>query len=297
MGLFCLLALVVLCGSLVVPTTSLIVVPKHGTPNPRRHTTVHHRTLLGYASSPPPNDTPEAAAAALDALGSASAAAYKRKKSPPLSTLTTSGASSSPTFNCVEDATNFYPDFIPHPNPTFTALDVVTTCMNAFVDNEQNEPTPKSYYNTDNDESSFGLEVCFYFSSDKCRAATGRTLPEYKEYAQNPTFAHLTECASYDVLAVGPVIPGTLHRGAMQTVLIAAHGRRRDVSPSSSPTAVAPPSAAIASVTSTKDEHDDSTSSSRKFLWTLQQERRPPLQGCWTIHEVLYTKNAWQQTL
>jgi hypothetical protein len=35
----------------------------------------------------------------------------------------------------------------------------------------------------------------------------------------------------------------------------------------------------------------------RTFLWTLQQERRPPLQGCWIIHEVLYVKNAYAQTI
>jgi hypothetical protein len=32
-------------------------------------------------------------------------------------------------------------------------------------------------------------------------------------------------------------------------------------------------------------------------LWTLQQERRPPRQGCWLIHEVLYVKNAFELTL
>lgn len=35
----------------------------------------------------------------------------------------------------------------------------------------------------------------------------------------------------------------------------------------------------------------------RTFLWTLQQERRPPRQGCWIIHEVIYVKNAFQLTL
>ena len=35
----------------------------------------------------------------------------------------------------------------------------------------------------------------------------------------------------------------------------------------------------------------------RKFLWTLQQQRRPPDQGCWLVHECLYVENAIEQTL
>ena len=33
-----------------------------------------------------------------------------------------------------------------------------------------------------------------------------------------------------------------------------------------------------------------------RYLWTLQKERRPPRQDCWLVHEVLFTKNAFQQT-
>lgn len=35
----------------------------------------------------------------------------------------------------------------------------------------------------------------------------------------------------------------------------------------------------------------------RKFLWTLQKERRPPLQGCWLIHECIAVDNAFTITL
>ena len=35
----------------------------------------------------------------------------------------------------------------------------------------------------------------------------------------------------------------------------------------------------------------------KQFLWTMAQQRRPPLQGCWLVHECLYVDNAYQQTM
>jgi hypothetical protein len=159
----------------------------------------------------------------------------------------------------------YYPDLLPHPDPSLSAVDVVSACMNTFLD-EQPEA---------------GLEVCFHFSSDRCRAATGGSLSEFSSYAQNPTFQYLTtHCKAWQLVSVGPIIPSTSHRGPMQTVLIEVYNDRLASKESSN--------AALVSKTA---------SNNRRFLWTLQQERRPPLQGCWMIHEVLYTKNAWQQTL
>jgi hypothetical protein len=159
----------------------------------------------------------------------------------------------------------YYPDFLPHPDPSLSAVDVVSACMNTFLD----------------EQAEAGLEVCFHFSSDRCRAATGGSLSEFSSYAQNPTFQYLTtHCKSWQLVSVGPIIPGTPHRGSMQTVLIEVYNNRLASKESSN--------AALVSKTAPNN---------RRFLWTLQQERRPPLQGCWMIHEVLYTKNAWQQTL
>jgi hypothetical protein len=179
-------------------------------------------------------------------------------------------------------------DNLPHPHPELSAIDVVTTCMNLFLLKGQEQ---------------VGLEVCFNFSSEKCRAAIGGSLSEFALYAQNPTFAYLTKhCRAWRILAVGPVIAGTNHRGAMQTVLIEVASvdpleqtatssttlpESAKVSPLLFPNKARAAAAAAAAA----------AASNRKFLWTLQQERRPPLQGCWMIHEVLYTKNAWQQTL
>jgi hypothetical protein len=35
----------------------------------------------------------------------------------------------------------------------------------------------------------------------------------------------------------------------------------------------------------------------RQFLWTLQQQRRPPKQGCWLVWECLAMDGAIYQTL
>jgi hypothetical protein len=146
-----------------------------------------------------------------------------------------------------------YSDFLPHPNTEFNAQDVVNVCMTAMVQKK--------------DE---GLEVCFNFSSDRCRAAQGGSLEKFNEYARNPVFGFLVKCVDWKVISVGSIIPGTPTRGAMQTVLI-------DAKQPPKPTT----------------ENSDA----KRFLWTLQQERRPPREGCWVIHEVLYVKNAFALTL
>jgi hypothetical protein len=72
----------------------------------------------------------------------------------------------------------------------------------------------------DNPRKNAGLEVCFYFSSDRCRAALGGSVEDFILYASNPTFGSMTNANEYVVLSVGPIIPATMTRGAMQTVLI-----------------------------------------------------------------------------
>lgn len=154
-----------------------------------------------------------------------------------------------------------YPDFLPHPHPSLTPEQVVRFCMDAFVEYSNN--------------SLVGLEVCFSFSSDQCRAALGGSFKEFTEYAQNPTFQYLITTPSYHLVSLGPIIPGTAHRGSMQTILMEVENKLEDED----------------------DDDSASTTTPRRFLWTLRQERRPPRQDCWLIHEVLYVKNAFHQTL
>jgi hypothetical protein len=141
--------------------------------------------------------------------------------------------------------------YIPFPHSGYTGLDVVEMCMDKMSQND--EP----YHHA-------GLEVCFNFSSDRCRAAQGGSLEAFIQFASNPVFASMVNNVEWNILSTGPIIPGTQTRGAMQTVLV-------NVSP-------------------VKGQQ-------RKFLWTLQQERRPPRQGCWLVYECIDVKNAYSQTL
>jgi hypothetical protein len=148
-------------------------------------------------------------------------------------------------------ATSFeYDDMLPRPHPDIVALEVVHLCMDTLMNkgNKNNE----------------GLKVCFDFSSDFLQAPFGGKLDAFIQHAKNPVFASLVQCTHYEILSIGPNIPGTSTRGAMQTCLMAVQ------SPGSE---------------------------ERRFLWTLQRERRPPRQGCWLVHEVLFVKNAFQLTL
>jgi hypothetical protein len=109
-----------------------------------------------------------------------------------------------------------------------------------------------------------GLEVCFNFLSDQCHAAQAGSLKAFIQFAQNPVFASMVNNLEWNTLSTGPIIPGTQTRGAMQTALV-------KVSP-------------------VKGE-------GRKFLWTLQQERRPPRWGYCHVYECIDVKNAYSQTL
>ena len=144
-------------------------------------------------------------------------------------------------------------DLLPSPHPEFDAIDVVHLCMKKLMNS-----------NKFNNDSNDGLKVCFSFSSDFLQAPFGGQLDAFVQHAKNPVFASLVHCTHFEILSIGPIIPGTNTRGAMQTCLMAVQ------SPSNE---------------------------ERRFLWTLQKERRPPRQHCWLVHEVLFVKNAYQLTL
>lgn len=108
-----------------------------------------------------------------------------------------------------------------------------------------------------------GLRTCWNFSSDMCRAAVGGSLADFLKYARNPTFAQLVDHESWSG-KLGNRIPATQTRGALTTNMVTVQTNRGQ---------------------------------ERKFLWTLQQQRRPPDQGCWLVHECLYVENAIEQTL
>ena len=91
-----------------------------------------------------------------------------------------------------------------YPHPDLNAEQVTKICMDAL----QCRPASQS------------LEICFNYSSDRCRASVGGSLEEFVRYADNPVFGSLVNCEGYDIVSIGPIIPGGTHRGAMQTVLV-----------------------------------------------------------------------------
>ena len=139
---------------------------------------------------------------------------------------------------------------LPQPTPELSAEDIVNTCMDSLMSN-------------DDPRANAGLEVCFNFSSDRCRASLGGSLENFIEFASNPIFASMVNAKEWTKVKIGPIIAGSQTRGAMQTVLV-------DLKPESG-----------------RD---------RRFLWTLQQERRPPRQGCWLVHECIFVENAFALT-
>ena len=193
----------------------------------------------------------------------------------------------SPLFQTLMDTSD-----IKQPTPELNAVEVTTLCMNALQ----------------NQKSHDSLEICFNFSSDRCRAAIGGTLENFIQYANNPVFGSLVNCDNYEIVSIGPIIPGGPQRGEMQTVLIelrkgltvndalkvAAKSRRKR--PTLEERLRQRELKETGQVVEDQDEYTYVDDGTRRFLRTLQKERRPPRQNCWLVHEVLFTKNAFEQT-
>jgi hypothetical protein len=152
----------------------------------------------------------------------------------------------------VTTSSDFQYECLPQPGPEIIPEDVVSLCMDYLQHNR--EPVINA-----------GLQVCFNFSSDSCRAANGGNLEAFMAYASNPTFRVLVNNKEWKVLSVGPEIAGTNTRGAMKTVLISVKPANERI-------------------------HE------KKFLWTLIKERRPPRQGFWLVHECISVDNAYSLT-
>jgi hypothetical protein len=178
------------------------------------------------------------------------------------------------------------------PNPEFDAVQVATICMNALQ--------------TQRPEQS--LEICFNFSSDRCRAAVGGTLEEFLRYAANPVFGKLVHCDNYKIASIGPIIPGSQVRGDMRTVLVditkglTVNDVIKEVVVSKRnripiEERIRQKDAELRGEVLPQEQSYGINRKPTLFLWTMQRERRPPRQNCWLVHEVLFVNNAFQQTL
>jgi hypothetical protein len=208
-------------------------------------------------------------------------------------------AASLPVSRSARPMTALTTELVSHPTPELDGLQVVNLCMDSFLKKTANE----------------ALEICFGFSSDRCRAAVGGTLEEFMRYADNPTFGQLVNCDDYDIVSIGSIIPGVSYglgsrRGEMQTFLV-------EITEGMTMKMVMKGAEQQARKRPTIEERlrrreliargeveqasenimaEPVGGGKRKFLWTLQKEVRPPRQDCWLVHEVLFTKNAIHQT-
>jgi len=134
----------------------------------------------------------------------------------------------------------------------------------------------------------YGFERLFHFSTYECRAAlTARRGKEnienfMRECTQRPTQAlyPLLRCAAFTI-DEPTVIAGTATRGALATVVVALHTapgfrfpsgfeRLRDDG-----------------VQRTRDDGERTRDEDELVRFTFQQERRPPMEGCWLLKELL----------
>ena len=98
----------------------------------------------------------------------------------------------------------------------------------------------------------------------------GVTLEDFLSTAGSPAVGALDRCKSVTLLGEVEVIPGSMTRGAIGQQLIEVSNFGED----GQPDAVA------------------------RFNVKLEQQRRPPLEGCWTIQELfVLQKTRWQELL
>lgn len=122
-----------------------------------------------------------------------------------------------------------------------------------------------------------GLRRLFAFATYECRAAlTARqgkdSVERFVQHANSPAFISLLGCKSFALCGEPTLIPGTPTRGSMATVVVEVEedlGFR------------------YRSGLERPEGERALKSTKEKFLFTLVQERRPPLQGCWLVKEVL----------
>ena len=142
-----------------------------------------------------------------------------------------------------------------------------------------------------------GLERLFRFCTYECKASLttrkGYKDPTGKRFVEHAQVYTLLGCRSFALVGESTIIAGTPTRGALATIAVdveetlgfrfASGYERRP--PGSSSAAAASSSAAAASEEETRS-HEPEVRIER-FRFTLTQERRPPLAGCWMVKELI----------
>ena len=145
----------------------------------------------------------------------------------------------------------------PTPDPALSPVEIVDICQRALQRNDFPE--------VDN-----GRELNFAFAGDQLRAIWGGSMDEFVRWSKaNPVFEYMVDCTEYAIVEeTVERNEGTPTRGALCKMLVRV---RNDGQPSKTGT--------------------------RDYLWTLQQERRPPRAGCWLLWQVIATDKAHELTV
>ena len=151
------------------------------------------------------------------------------------------------------------PSLLPsEPSPELSPHDVVLACMVAMQENDVPDEVARA-------GEDWGYRYNWQFFSGMVRANWRGDVDEFVREEKN-NLNGIANCDWFETEEATMMhIAGTATRGAIVKVVVAV--RCRDAVPMAS----------------------------RKFLWTLQQERRPPQVGCWLITSVLAMDRALDQ--
>jgi len=162
-----------------------------------------------------------------------------------------------------------------------------------------------------------GIERLFHFTTPMGRVAIapppprsglqgGVTLEYWLENAASSALGALTFCTGYELLGDARITPGSVARGALATQLIEVYNDPLEDG--------SDPEAALEAVLRGDDAYLDAILQAnrdgtalppppvkarlrRRFWVSLEQQRRPPQQGCWLVKEFLPLKKSEFQRL
>ena len=105
-----------------------------------------------------------------------------------------------------------------------------------------------------------GRELNFAFAGDQLRAIWGGSMDEFVRWSKaNPVFEYMVDCDDFEILEdTVETNEGTPTRGSLTKMVVRV-----------------------------RNDNRPSKKGARDYLWTLQQERRPPMSGCWLLWQVI----------
>ena len=145
----------------------------------------------------------------------------------------------------------------PAPDPALSPVEIVEICQRALQKN-------------DFPEVDAGRELNFAFAGDQLRAIWGGSMDEFVRWSKaNPVFEYMVDCDDFEILEdTVETNEGTPTRGSLTKMVVRV-----------------------------RNNDQPSKKGARDYLWTLQQERRPPMTGCWLLWQVIAVDKAHELTV